>query len=151
VTLYLRGIYDGDGVLPDQTTESGVIEFWTASPLPTNYDDCSRVGNRFLRWRVVLTGAQIRARITPAVPAGVNVTDVVVTQRMPSGRAAIVRVSLSNGSTVDVRGWDPLRSFFRPAVSTPALCGTSSIPAGMVLNNPSVLDVTKTPTARSIR
>jgi len=143
VTPYLRGIYDGDGVLPDQTTESGVVAFWTASPLPTIYDDCGRVGNRFSRWRVVLTGAQIRARITPAVPAGVNVTDVTVTQRMPSGRAAIVRVSLSNGNTVDVRGWDPLRSFFRPAVATPALCGTSNIPAGMVLNNPSVLDVTK--------
>lgn len=142
-TPYLRGIYDGDGVLPDQTTESGISAFWTASPLPTIYDDCGRVGNRFSRWRVVLTGAQIRARITPAVPAGVNVTDVTVMQRMTSGRAAIVRLTLSNGNTVDVRGWDALRNFFRPAVATPALCGTSTIPAGMVLNNPSVLNVTK--------
>lgn len=143
VTPYLRAIYDGDGVLPDQTTESGISSFWTASPLPTIYDDCGRVNNRFSRWRVVLTGAQIRARITPAPPAGVNVTNVTVTRRMASGRAAIVRINLSNGTFVEVRGWDPLRSFFRPAVSTPALCGTSTIPAGMVLNNPSVLNVTK--------
>lgn len=140
---YLRGIYDGDGVLPDQTTDSGISAFWTASPLPTIYDDCGRVGNRFSRWRVVLTGAQIRARITPAPPAGVNVTNVAVTRRMSSGRAAIVRISLSNGNSVEVRGWDALRNFFRPAVTTPALCGTSSIPAGMVLNNPSVLNVAK--------
>ncbi|HEX6086041.1 MAG TPA: SpoIID/LytB domain-containing protein [Thermoanaerobaculia bacterium] len=142
-TPYLRGIYDGDGVPPDTTTESGIAAFWKATPLPTIYDDCGRVGNRFSRWRVVLTGAQLRARITPAVPAGVNVTDVAVTQRMTSGRAAVVRITLSNGNTVDVRGWDPLRSFFRPAVTTPALCGTTTIPAGMVLNNPSVLEVTK--------
>ncbi len=143
VMPYLIGIYDGEGIAPDLTTESGVAAFWTASPLPTIYDDCGRVGNRFSRWRVVLTGAQIRARITPAVPAGVNVTDVTVIQRMTSGRAAIVRISLSNGNTVEVRGWDALRSFFRPAVATPALCGTSNIPAGMILNNPSVLDVVK--------
>jgi peptidoglycan hydrolase-like amidase len=142
-TPYLRGIYDGDGVPPDTVSEAGISAFWKASPLPTIYDDCGRVGNRFSRWRVVLTGAQIRARITPAVPAGVNVTNVEVTQRMSSGRAAIVRITLSNGNTVLVRGWDPLRSFFRPAVATPALCGTTTIPAGMVLNNPSVLDVVK--------
>jgi peptidoglycan hydrolase-like amidase len=143
-TPYLRGIYDGDAVAPpDVTTESGLTAFWKASPLPTIYDDCGRVGNRFSRWKVVLTGAQIRARISPAPPAGVNVTNVEVTQRMTSGRAAIVKVSLSNGGSVLVRGWDPLRSFFRPAVTTPALCGTSTIPAGMVLNNPSVLEVVK--------
>jgi hypothetical protein len=84
----------------------------------------------------------MRGRITPAVPAGVNITNVAVTRRMPSGRAAIVRITLSNGTTRDIRGWDPLRQFFRPAVSTPALCGTSSIAAGFVLNNPSVIEVT---------
>jgi hypothetical protein len=84
----------------------------------------------------------MRARITPAVPAGVNIVNVEVTSRMPSGRAAIVRVTLSNGTSRDIRGWDPLRQFFRPAVSTPALCGTTTIAAGFVLNNPSVLDVT---------
>lgn len=141
---YLRAIYDGDGVPPDTSTDSGLRAFWTASPLPTIYDDCGRVGNRFSRWRVVLTGAQIRARITPAVPAGVNVTDVEITRRMTgSGRAAIAKITLSNGNSVEVRGWDPLRSFFRPAVGTPALCGTSTIPAGMILNNPSVLDVAR--------
>ena len=143
VTSYLHGIYDGDGAPPDTTTEAGIAAFWKASPLPTIYDDCGRVGNRFSRWRVVLTGAQLRARISPAPPAGVNVTDVAVTLRMPSGRAAIVELTLSNGGKVTVRGWDPLRNFFRPAVSTPALCGTSTIPAGMVLNNPSVIEVTK--------
>ena len=143
-TPYLRGIYDGDAVPPpDVTTAAGIASFWKASPLPTIYDDCGRVGNRFSRWRVVLTGAHIRGRISPAPPAGVNVTNVAVTLRMPSGRAAIVRVTLSNGNSVDVRGWDALRNFFRPAVATPALCGTSTIPAGMVLNNPSVLEVTK--------
>jgi SpoIID/LytB domain protein len=142
-TPYLRGIYDGDGVPPDVTTDSGLAAFWAATPQPNVYDDCGRVNNRFSRWRVVLTGAQIRARITPAVPAGVNVTNVEITKRMTSGRAAIVKISLSNGNSVEVRGWDPLRSFFRPAVSTPALCGTTSIPAGMVLNNPSVLNVAK--------
>ena len=144
VTPYLRGIYDGDAVpAPDVTTEAGLSAFWKASPMPTVYDDCGRVGNRFSRWRVVLTGAQLRARITPAVPAGVNVTNVQVTRRMTSGRAAIVKISLSNGNSVEVRGWDPLRNFFRPAVTTNALCGTTTIPAGMILNNPSVLDVTK--------
>ena len=143
VSAYLRGIYDGDGVPPDTTSEAGVAAFWKANPLPTIFDDCGRVGNRFSRWRVVLTGAQIRARVSPALPAGVNVTNVAVTRRMPSGRAAIVRITLSNGSTVEVRGWDALRNFFRPAVATPALCGTSSIPAGMVLNNPSVIEVTR--------
>jgi peptidoglycan hydrolase-like amidase len=143
VTPYLSGIYDGDGVPPDPSTEAGVSAFWAASPMPTVYDDCGRVGNRFSRWRVVLTGAQMRARLSPLPPAGVNITNVAVTKRMPSGRAGIVRITLSNGNSVDIRGWDALRSFFRPAVSTPALCGTSSIPAGMVLNNPSVLNVTK--------
>lgn len=142
-TAYLRGIYDGDGVPPDTATEAGIGAFWKASPLPTNFDDCSRVGNRFSRWRVVLTGAQIRARLSPLPPAGVNVTNVEVTQRMSSGRAAIVKITLSNGTTREIRGWDPLRRFFRPAVSTPALCGTSRIAAGMVLNNPSVLEVAK--------
>jgi SpoIID/LytB domain protein len=144
VIPYLRGIYDGDGVAPDFTNELNLTAFWKASPLPTNFDDCSRVGNRFSRWKVILTGAQIRGRISPAPPAGVNVTDVQIITRMAgSGRAAIVKLSLSNGNTVLVRGWDTLRTFFRPAVATPALCGTSTIPAGMILNNPSVIDVIK--------
>src|SRR5688500_17799369 len=141
VSPYLRGIYDGDGTPPDLTTLAGITAFWTANPLPTIFDDCGRVGNRFSRWRVTLTGAQLRARLSPAPPAGVNVTGLEVTRRMSSGRAAIVRISLSNNTTREVRGWDPLRSFFRPAVSTPALCGTTSIAANFVLNNPSVLDV----------
>lgn len=141
---YLRGIYDGDGVAPDVTSESDLRAFWTASPLPTIFDDCGRVGNRFSRWKVILTGAQIRGRLSPVPPAGVNVTDVQIITRMAgSGRAAIVRVSLSDGSSRLVRGWDALRNFFRPAVSTPALCGTTTIAAGFVLNNPSIIDVVK--------
>ena len=147
VTPYLRGIYDGDGTPPDTVTLPGITAFWTANPLPTIFDDCGRVGNRFSRWRVVLTAAQMRARITPAVPAGVNITNVQVTSRMPSGRAAVVLITLSNGTTRTIRGWDPLRQFFRPAVSTPALCGTTSIAANFVLNNPSVLSLTMNPDA----
>lgn len=143
VTGYLRGIYDGDGVAPDMSNDAGIEAFWTASPLPTIYDDCGRVNNRFSRWRVVLTGAQLRARLSPLPPAGVNITNVEVTKRMTSGRAAIVKLTLSDGSTREVRGWNPLRSFFRPAVSTRALCGTTFIAANFVLNNPSVLEVTK--------
>jgi peptidoglycan hydrolase-like amidase len=140
-TPYLRGIYDGDGVPPIFATEADVAAFWATTPRPDVFDDCGRVGNRFSRWRVVLTGSQLRGRLSPAAPAGVNVTNVEVTQRMSSGRAAIVRLTLSNGTTREVRGWDALRSFFRPAVATPALCGTSSIPAGMILNNPSTIEV----------
>lgn len=51
---------------------------------------------------MVLTGAQLRGRITPAVPAGVSVTDVAVTQRMASGRAAIVRLTQAYYTGVDV-------------------------------------------------
>lgn len=139
---YLKGIYDGDGVAPDFSSESGVAAFWTASPLPTIYDDCGRVGNRFSRWRVVLTHAQLRARI-PASVAG-TIKEVQITQRMAaSGRAAIVRFTMSTGAIHEVRGWDALRNFFRPAVATPALCGTTSIAANFVLNNPSVIDVAK--------
>lgn len=142
ISPYLRGIYDGDGVPPDTTTPAGIEAFWKANPLPTIFDDCGRVGNRFSRWRVVLTAAQLRPRITPAVPAGVNITNIQVTSRMPSGRAAVVLITLSNGTTRTVRGWDPLRQLFRPAATTPMLCGTTSVAANFVLNNPSVLDVT---------
>jgi peptidoglycan hydrolase-like amidase len=142
---YLRGIYDGDAVPPpDTSTDSGLSAFWKASPLPTIYDDCGRVGNRFSRWRFVLTGAQIRAKLSPAPPAGVNISDVQITRRMPkSGRAAEVTITLSDGTKRFVRGWDPLRLFFRPAVGTPALCGTTTIGANFTLNNPSVFEVAK--------
>ena len=141
---HLRGIYDGDGIAPDVQSTSSLRAFWTAAPLPTNFDDCSRVNNRFSRWKVQLSAAQIRGRLNPLPSTGVNVTDVQVVSRMAaSGRVAQARISLSNGTSRLVTGWDALRNFFRPAVSTPALCGTSSIAAGMVLNNPSIIDVTR--------
>ena len=37
----------------------------------------------------------------------------------------------------------PLRTFFRPAASTPRLCGTSTIAANFTLNNPSVIIVNR--------
>ena len=140
---YLRGIYDGDAAVPpDTTTDSGLAAFWKASPLPTIYDDCGRVGNRFSRWRFVLTQAQLRSKL--ALPAGVTVTDARITTRMPkSGRAAAAEISLSNGTVVTIRGWDPLRTFFRPFVATPALCGTTTIASAFTLNNPSWFEVTR--------
>lgn len=140
---YLRGIYDGDAVPPpDTTTDSGLAAFWKASPLPTIYDDCGRVGNRFSRWRFVLTQAQLRSKL--GLPAGVNVTDARITVRMPkSGRAAATEISLSDGRVITHRGWNPLRTFFRPFVATPALCGTSTIGSAFTLNNPSWFEVTR--------
>ena len=140
---YLRGIYDGDAAVPpDTTTDSGLAAFWKAAPLPTNYDDCSRVGNRFSRWKFVLTQAQLRAKLS--LPAGVTVTDVRITTRMPkSGRAAAAEIALSNGNVVTIRGWNPLRTFFRPFVATPALCGTSFIASAFTLNNPSWFEVAR--------
>jgi SpoIID/LytB domain protein len=146
---YLRGIYDGDGNAPDFSTEAGVAAFWMRTTAPDTYDDCARtattptgtVGNTFSRWRFTLTQAQLRAKV-PASIAG-SITNVEVIQRMPSGRAAVVRLTLSSGQTFDVRGWDPLRTFFRPAVSTPRLCGTGTITANFTLNNPSVIIVNR--------
>jgi stage II sporulation protein D len=140
VTPYLRGIYDGNlAVPPDTTTEAGIAAFYAFAPRADVYDDCSVVNNRFSRWRYTLTGAQLRARFTSN--AGVTVRDVEVLERMPSGRVAVARVTLSTGAQL-VRGWDALRNMFRPAASSSPVCGSTSVPA-MVLNNPSVLTVTK--------
>jgi SpoIID/LytB domain protein len=141
---YLRGIYDGDGTAPDFSTEPGVAAFWARTSAPDTYDDCGRSGNSFSRWRFTLTQAQLRAKVPASIPG--SITDVQITQRMAaSGRAAVVRISLSSGQTYEIRGWDPLRTFFRPAVSTPRLCGTSSIAANFTLNNPSVIIVNRNP------
>lgn len=148
VTPYLRGIYDGDGAPPSFDTEAGIAAFWSVPQVDT-FDDCGRVGNRFSRWRIVLTGTQIKARLVPSritVISGTTsgaVTNVELTTRMgASARAAVARITLTSG-VVEVRGWDNLRNVLgRPAVSTPALCGTSTIAAGFTLNNPSVIEVT---------
>ncbi len=151
VTPYLRGIYDGDGATPDFSSEAGIAAFWTV-PQPSIFDDCARVGNRFSRWRIVLTGAQIKSRLTPARYVLIwgdltgSITDVWLTTRMgASARAAIARISLTTGE-VEVRGWDNLRSVLgRTAVSTPAMCVASNIAANFTLNNPSVIEVAKNP------
>jgi SpoIID/LytB domain protein len=146
---YLRGIYDGDGITPDFSTEAGVAAFWMRTTAPDTYDDCARtattptgtVGNTFSRWRFTLSQSQLRAKVPSSIPG--SITNVEVTQRMPSGRAAVVRISLSSGQTYTIRGWDALRTFFRPAATTPRLCGTGTIAAGFTLNNPSVIIVNR--------
>jgi len=151
VTAYLRGIYDGDGTPPDFSTEAGTAAFWTA-PQPSIFDDCVRVGNRFSRWRIVLTGAQIKSRRTTGRYVRIagnltgSITDVSFTTRMgASARAAIARIGLTTGE-VEVRGWDNLRNVLgRTAVSTPAMCVASNIAANFTLNNPSVIEVAKNP------
>jgi SpoIID/LytB domain protein len=139
---YLRGIYDGDGVAPDLTTEEGIDAFYKNPVVPTNFDECGRTPNTRSRWKVTFTAAQLRARL--GLAAGVNVSDIQILRRMPSGRAVEVRFVLTSGSTQTFRGWDSLRNVFRPAVATPTLCNPNvTIPAGTVLNAPSSLDITR--------
>jgi hypothetical protein len=126
-----------------------VRAFWERTTAPDTFDDCERsrisptaLGNTFSRWRFTLTQAQLRAKV-PSNVLG-SITNVTITQQMPkSGRAAQVRLTLSSGSTYTVTGWDALRTFFRPVVATPRLCGSSSIAAGFTLDNPSVINVTR--------
>jgi SpoIID/LytB domain protein len=145
---YLRGIYDGDGIAPDFSSDAGIDAFWKVSQ-PNIYDDCARVGNRFSRWRIVLTGAQIKSRLTTGRYVLIsgslsgNITDVQLVTRMDaSARYGIARITLTSG-VVEVRGWDNLRNVLgRSAVSTPAMCAASNIAANFTLNNPSALEVT---------
>jgi SpoIID/LytB domain protein len=139
---YLQGIYDGDGTPPDFTTEAGVSAFWAITAASDTYDDCTRSGNSFSRWRFTLTQSQLRAKVPSAITG--TITNVEITERMPSsGRAAIVKITTSSGQTYTITGWDPLRAFFRPAATTPRLCGTGTIAANFTLNNPSVIIVNR--------
>jgi SpoIID/LytB domain protein len=146
---YLRGVYDGDGIPPDFSSQAGIDAFWKVSQ-PDIYDDCVRVGNRFSRWRIVLTGAQIKSRLTAGryvlISGNItgNITNVELTQSMAaSARAGIARITLTTG-VVEVRGWDNLRNVLgRSAVSTPAMCNATAIAANFTLNNPSAIEVTK--------
>lgn len=148
-TPYLRGIYDGDGTLPNFSTPEGVAAFWARTTAPDAFDDCERsrisptaLGNTFGRWRFTLTQAQLRGKVPSSVPGAI--TDVQITQRMgASGRADVVRLSLVGGGSYTVSGWDPLRAFFRPVTAQPRLCGTSNIAANFTLNNPSVINVNR--------
>lgn len=148
---YLRGIYDGDGVSPDFSSDPGIAAFWTV-PQPNTFDDCVRVGNRFSRWRIVLPAATIKTRALTAGRAVLSgdtsgaITDVQLVTRMEaSARGAIAIVRFSTGGQAEVRGWDNLRFVLgRTAVTTDTYgCKASAIGANFTLNNPSVLQVTK--------
>ncbi len=102
-STYLRGIYDGDGVPPDFTNDAGIAAFWTNTQAGI-FDDCVRVGNRFARWKLTLTAAQIKARLTTGryVLISGNITgtisNVAITQRMAaSARAAVAQITLTTG------------------------------------------------------
>jgi hypothetical protein len=145
-TPYQRAIYDGEPPEPDLDDPAVFQSFWSTAQ-PQTYDACSRVNNRFARWRITVPAGTIKARLVPGryvvVSGNVSgtVTGVEVLQRMAgSGRIAVARITLTSG-VVDVRGWDNLRRVLgAPAASTPTLCPGSPIAAGFVLNNPSLLE-----------
>jgi SpoIID/LytB domain protein len=146
VTPYLRAIYDGEPSEPDLADPAVLQSFWSTAQ-PQTYDACSRVNNRFARWRITVPAATIKTRLTTGRYVVVSgdtsgsVTGVEVRLRMAgSGRIAVARITLTSG-VVDVRGWDNLRRVLgAPAASTPTLCPGSPIAAGFVLNNPSLLE-----------
>ncbi len=151
---YLRGIYDGDAtVAPGPLNET----FWKTKDQPNVFDDCARVSspaNSFSRWSFRLTGATIKSRLagrTVTISGNTtgSITNVEVVSRMAgSGRIAIARITLTTG-VVEVRGWDNLRFVLGrtpPTGTTPAsprACGTGTITANMVMNNPNVIEVNR--------
>jgi SpoIID/LytB domain protein len=165
---YLRGIYDGLEPAPDFSTVAGIEAFWrTQPPVPQTYDDCAWTGNTFSRWRFTLTPAVIKSRLTTTgsganttVVSGTSlagtITDVSISQRTgASQRAAVVRITFTGPDAVaEVRGWEGIRRVIgqtgspsnglRACNANPALPPTA-LPANFVLNNPSVLDVSKNP------
>jgi stage II sporulation protein D len=151
VTPYLRGIYDGDGIAPNFTDETGIDLFWKTQVQPDLFDDCSRQTprNSFSRWRIVLPAQTIKERLGAAVRiSGTNagvITNVEVISRMAaSARIAIARITLTTG-LYEVRGWDNLRAVLgRTAVSSPRPCGGSTA-ANFTLNNPGALEILKNP------
>jgi stage II sporulation protein D len=153
---YLRGIFDGSGAAPDLSTDEGRAAFWK-SQQPATYDSCSRVNNRFSRWRFTIPAVapptpqprSIKARLPgrvvvvsgdPATVLSGTIQNVEVWQRMTaSQRVAIVRVTLSTG-VVDVKGWDNLRFVFgRTVASTPLNCGMNAA-IDFTLDNPSIIE-----------
>lgn len=149
VTPYLRGIYDGDGIPPDFSSDSGIDAFWRTPLMPELYDDCSRQTprNSFSRWRLVLTPAAIKSRLGAAVrisgDGSGTVTNVEVTRRMAaSARIAIARITLTSG-VYEVRGWSNVRAILgRSEVATPRPCGGTTAP-NFTLNNPSSIEVVR--------
>jgi len=149
VTPYLRGIYDGDGVPPDFSTDSGIDAFWRTPLMPELFDDCSRATprNSFSRWRIVLPEATIKARLGFAVQlsgdSSGSITNVEVTRRMAaSARIAIAQITLTSG-LYEVRGWDNLRFLLgRTAEPTLRPCGGTTA-ANFTLNAPSSIEVVR--------
>ncbi len=153
---YQRGIYDGVEPAPDLSSEAGIDTFWRFNP-PASliYDECTWTGNTFSRWQFTLPAGIIKSRmtngnsvaVTPGATRDGNITDIAIIQRgAASKRAVVVQVTFTTG-TYEIRGWEGLRQVIgRTApsgVQPPRACGTSRLPANFVLNNPSLLDVTK--------
>ncbi|MGB7069719.1 MAG: SpoIID/LytB domain-containing protein [Pyrinomonadaceae bacterium] len=147
VTPYLTGIYDGEPPMLDLSDPVVHLNFWSTVQ-PQVYDMCGRVNNRFSRWRIALSAATIKSRLTgdrySIVSGNVSgtVTGVQALQRMAgSGRVGVARITLTSG-VADVIGWDDLRNVLgRTSASTPsAICGGLNIASNFTLTNPSVLE-----------
>lgn len=149
VSPYLRGIYDGEGLAPDFSHQSGIDVFWQTQIQPDLFDDCSRQTprNSFSRWRIVLPATSIKARLGAAVRISGNsagaITEVDVTRRMAaSARIAIARITLTTG-VYEVRGWNNMRAVLgRTAAPSPRPCGGTTA-ANFTLNSPGSLEVIK--------
>jgi peptidoglycan hydrolase-like amidase len=149
VTPYLTGIYDGEGVAPNLTTDAGRAAFWGVANTTFAYDMCGRVNNRFARWRITIPASDIKARLAGRIvvisgnTTG-NITGVEVLQRMTgSNRIARVRITLTTG-VVEVRGWDNLRNVIgrtRSVGTSPvAPCTGTAIAVNFTLTNPAIIE-----------
>jgi peptidoglycan hydrolase-like amidase len=150
---YLRGIYDGVEPAPDFSNAAGIDFFWRSQPpvLPLFYDDCVFTGNGFSRWRFTLPASVLKGRLTTTNSTLIEgtrtgpITNVEIVERTGASRRALVaRLTLTTG-IVEVRGWESLRQTIGRTNTggTPRACGTSTIAANFVLNNPSAIDVAR--------
>ena len=151
VEPYLRGIDDGEGAAPELSDETAIAAFWSAQQ-PQTFDSCPRVNNRFARWQIPIPAATIKSRVTGTSASRIvmlsgntsgTLTNVAITRRMAaSKRAGVVTLTFTTG-VGEVRGWDNIRRVVgASAASQVQNCTTnppSSIAAGFVLNNPSVI------------
>ncbi len=109
-----------------------------------------------IKSRLVTTGSSANTVIVSGASLEGAITDIAISQRTgASQRAAVVRITFTAPAAVaEVRGWEGIRRVvgrtgspsngFRACNANPAL-PPSALPANFVLNNPSVLDVTKNP------
>jgi peptidoglycan hydrolase-like amidase len=152
---YMRGIYDGAEPVPDLSSEPGIDAFWRFNPpAALIYDDCAWTGNGFSRWKFNLSAATIKSRMTDSNSLRIgttgsrdgSITDIAITERgAASQRAVVVRVTFTTG-VYEIRGWEGLRAVLgRTAATAPRACGANLIAANFTLNNPSLLDVTRSP------